>query len=240
MSAAERTRVLDQIERLLRVEIYEQFAELYAAAVSSIEIHPEQVNNELRNFITHLSRAVSADTYAAAERELDKAVSHVERAKRDVIKIAVVVLRDNIERVCWKIRQVTGTVDPAFLVRRDGIRKRRKELLKQESQGKLSLNDFVQLFIETDKLHDDLHNVLGDVGQVRSALRYWWYGFRRRAIGVVIGIVVGILGCIGYAVLVPDGAALGRSARHLLHLPAPAPSAANMPANLAKLGAKTP
>ena len=121
MTPDQRAEVSRAIEQLLVEEIHRQFSEVYSAAVASIEIHPEQVNNELRNAITHMGRAAASDDYAAALKELSAARSHVERAKRDVIKIAVIHLRrSGVSRLETAGEFPVSSIAPSILGRRPG------------------------------------------------------------------------------------------------------------------------
>jgi len=252
LSAVQRRNVSASVQKLLVEEIYGEFLDLYAAAVSLTERHPEQVNNELRNALTHLSRAVASDDFSAANREIDKAKTHVERAKRDAAKVAVIELRDLIADACADIKLLNGTIDPAFVVRRDQLSKERKSILKREAQGVHVLNDFVEFYLKADALHDDLIQTLNGQGRRLPRWRYRLIAARRHILGWIVAIGVGVLGSAVYSALAPDGQAFGNSVRKLLGLPlvklsqeATAPvektiSAASAPYTAGSLGGQPP
>lgn len=219
MTAAERHNVDASIQKILVDEIHGQFLDLYAAAVSLSERHPEQINNELRNALTHISRATALDDYALAMSEIKKAESHIERAKRDTAKVAVIELRDLISDVCADLRLLNGTVDVAFVIRRDDISKKRKAILKREAKGGAVINDFVALYLEADSLHDDLLRELNGSGRRLPRWRYRVVAWRRYLLGGIGGIAISVLAAATYSALAPDGQAFGNSIRQLVGIP---------------------
>ena len=217
MTAAERRLLLASVATLLETEIHGQFLELYAAAVSATEKHPEQVNNELRNALTHIARAVSVPDLETANGELEKALSHIERAKRDAVKIAVIFLRDRIAEACGDIKRLNGSIETGFLVRRDVITRKRKLLLKREAKGHQVLNEFIELYLETDDLNDELHSVLALTTKLRPRWQYWLHSMRRQFVAGAVGVMLGVMACMIYAVVAPDNAAFGNNIRKALH-----------------------
>lgn len=244
MTVAERRNLNALLSQLLVDEIHGQFLDLYAAAVSLTEKHPEQVNNELRNAMTHLSRAAAMDDFLPAQAEIAKAVAHIERAKRDAVKVAVIALRDLIADASADIKLLNGTVDPGFIVRRDEVAKKRKQLLKQESQGAPVLNGFVQLYLEADELHDDLVGVLATAGRRRGRWFYRFLSWRKAGLGFVVGILVAVLGRMLFSVIAPDPTAFGNGVRQRVGVDAQPPPinshAASSPSTGATPGAQEP
>ena len=230
MTAAEKRNVTMRVQNLLVHEIHGEFLDLYAATVSLAERHPEQVNNELRNALTHMARAVAQGDYTQALAELKKAEGHIERAKRDAAKISVIELHNLIADASADIKLLNGTIDVAFVLRRDGIAKKRKALLKNEAKGAPVLNDLVALYLESDNLHDDLLLELNKAGRRLPRWRYAFIAWRRYIISGLGGLVLGILGSAIYSALAPDGQAFGNSIRHLVGItpvsdsPQPAPA----------------
>lgn len=192
ISDADKRNLSARINAILVEEIHGQFLDLYASAVSLTEKHPEQVNNELRNAMTHMSRAASADNIEAAYNELDAAERHIERAKRDAIKIGVIKLRDLIADACEDIKIYRGTLEPAFVIRRDGVHKERQEIVKEEAKGGNVINSYAALYLKAGSLYDDLLSELGRFSSLAPKWRYRWIRWRRGLIGFVTG-VAGIL-----------------------------------------------
>src|SRR5579875_3001772 len=97
MPDADRQAVLARIGTILECDIHGRLQDFYAGAVALTEKQPDQVNNEVRNAVTHMARAYCADTRAAADQQLNQAVSHIERAMRDCLKLSVIELHDRIQ-----------------------------------------------------------------------------------------------------------------------------------------------
>ena len=223
ISEGERGAVLDKVATVLREQIHDQFVDFYAAAVSLTERQPDQVNNEIRNALTHLSRSLAVDDYAQANSEIDRACNHIDRAMRDAIKLAVFELRDRIHSACAEIRLVHGVLDTPFLVRRENLTDQRKALIKLETEGsKDVMAGFVQLFIDARSLEDDLIKAY-DVTYGRiSKAKAWTIWFRRQIKGIVLGLAVGIMGSLIYTILVPDQESFGKKIRDFIfHKPPP-------------------
>lgn len=169
MTAAERGTILTAIGTCLEQDIHADLMVLFATAVSLTEKHPEQVNNEVRNAVTHLARAYAANSAADAQDELRRARGHVDRAKRDCLKISIIALHDKIRATCSEIKIVSGTLDPAFVVRRNDLTNERKRLLKDEIAGAPGIvNEYLTFFAAADQLHTDLTNEL-NLGTKRAS-----------------------------------------------------------------------
>lgn len=232
ITPVQKRNVSMRVQKLLVDEIHGQFLDLYAATVSLSERHPEQVNNELRNALTHMARAVASEDFDHAIAEIKKAEGHIERAKRDAAKISVIELHNLVADASAEIKYLDGTIDAAFLVRRDIITKKRKSLLKNEAKGVPVINDLVALYLEADQLHDDLLKQLNNSGRRLPRWRYRVIAWRRYILGGIGGLIVGIVGSAVYSALAPDGQAFGNSIRHLVGI-SPVPSSPQpTPANV--------
>ena len=78
----------NDVLNVVRKDFYEDFMEVYAMVVSTTETHPEQVNNKIRGALTHLARAL--DRGDGCSEEVQKAQAHINRAKRDCLKVIIV------------------------------------------------------------------------------------------------------------------------------------------------------
>lgn len=87
-------------------DFQKRFSEAYAVAISVTEVMPEQINNEMRNALTHLARASVAHDEVRFAAEVDAAERHVERAIRDCYKVAIIEKRELIDK-CSTVIQVT-------------------------------------------------------------------------------------------------------------------------------------
>ena len=213
MTEPERARVLSEIGAILRDDVHEELMNFFAAAVALNEKHPEQVNNEIRNAFTHFARALAADSCDDAEEELRKGRSHIERAKRDTLKLAVIAIRDRIKNLCGEIKLLNGRLAPAFVVRRDELTARRRQLLRKEISGEKSfLTDFIRLFNDADQLELELLGEFNMVESNSSPFKRYLIHARRQAVGLAFGVIVGVLGSFAYDLLSRDEQATAETA----------------------------
>jgi hypothetical protein len=220
MNHSERDEILAEIGIILQEDIHGQLMDFYAAAVSLNEKQPEQVNNELRNAITHFARAISEETKQHADEQILKARSHIDRAKRDAIKLSLIALRDRIARICGEIKLINGSIDSAFVLRRDGLTARRREALRKEINGDSDvLEHFIRLFNDADQLELDLLNTFNITENRIPKWKFWILALRKQAFGVLGGILIGILAAAIFAVAAPDATGFGWSVRKVLNLP---------------------
>lgn len=200
MKAAERRRVLAAIGQSLEIDIHSELMAFFAQAVALNEKVPDQVNNELRNALTHFSRAYAAATYADAEADLRRASAHIDRAKRDCLKLSIIALHDRIQHLCGQVKAVSGTIDPALLARRHTLTDDRKRVLRNEINGALGVTNQLLTFLEdAEALEADLSNEY-NIGYRRlPRWRMIFIQIKRNALAFVGGVVTAIL----IALLVP-------------------------------------
>lgn len=71
-------------------------------------IVPLQFTNELRNAINHLARAYCCENDADVDEEIRKAIGHIERAKRDCLKMSSIAISEDISSQFMLIEQKYG------------------------------------------------------------------------------------------------------------------------------------
>lgn len=226
MTDEEQQEILSQVAGILREDIHGDLMDFYAAAVALTEKHPDQVNNEVRNAVAHLGRALVAESTVEAVGDIRQARSHISRAKRDAIKLAVIELHDRIQDACREIRDINGSIDLPFLVRRDELTRRRRQLLRSEINGAEDVVDgYVQMFNLSDELEFDLVQAYDlkekRVPRWRRLVYKWWRAF----VALVVGVVIGLIGAIIFAVLWPNAEDFGNGMRAYLGLPVSRPAA---------------
>jgi hypothetical protein len=107
------------ITQTVRQDIAIELAEYYGAAVFyGNNEKPEQPNNHIRNALNHLARSCECETWSNACEEHAAAARHLERAKRDSLKLATIGIFDEIRMLLRNAEAGYGLVDPAFIVRR--------------------------------------------------------------------------------------------------------------------------
>ncbi|MBV9511776.1 MAG: hypothetical protein JO303_16005 [Caulobacteraceae bacterium] len=224
------------------MDIHGQLMEFYATAVSLAEKHPEQVNNEVRNAVTHLARALTLDEAGAANHEIELAKAHVSRATRDAIKLAVLELHDRIQDACAEIKYLHGTLDPTFMVRRDDLTSKRKKVLRDEINGDPGvIEQFVQLFNEADELEKDLVGAANLKRKLNPKWRRRVHTIRSNGWTIVGALAIGVIAGLGVMVIAPDPVGFGNGIRRAMHMrpvvaePTGSPPAPHLP--LSQLGA---
>ncbi len=75
------------VEKFIINDFIDDFMQYYAVALMESDRHPEQANNEVRNAFVHIGRFLKEEN---SEDNLIKAKDHLERAKRDCMKLAII------------------------------------------------------------------------------------------------------------------------------------------------------
>jgi hypothetical protein len=219
LSTAERQQVLSAVAEILTKDIHDELMEFYAVAVAVTECNPEQVNNEIRNAVTHLSRALTSVEIADAEEDIKKASSHVARAKRDTLKIIIVELHDRIQLACAEVKVFQGTISPAFLSRRDVLTAQRRNVLIAEIKGDpRTLDGLVQMYLDADQLHSDLLATFNLTSKRVNRVAIWFMSLFQGASGVFWACVAGVIVFLICAFLWPDTMVLGNGMRKFVHM----------------------
>jgi hypothetical protein len=126
-------------------EVYDnEFIKLQAITATVCKhSHPEQIDNEIRNALTHLSRALKEqDRIEIINQEVRRAIGHIERARRDCLKIVIANKHDEITAYIKnsKFIGIKGirTKETAF----NALKKDRITAAKLEAEGKsIEAND---------------------------------------------------------------------------------------------------
>lgn len=187
----------EQILGLLR-DYHERFSFAYAAALIHAEEIPEQVNNEIRNALTHLSRAAAVDDRQLGQPEIDKSSSHLERAVRDCYKLAVINVNRRIQKAIWVLDEARGGVVASTARNYNELLKERRRVISEEQKTATGSEQFQKiarayedlftgLVFVYDKILEDYHltedKILG--------FPRWWRV--RKAVLWLSGVLVGFM-----------------------------------------------
>jgi len=225
LTAAERDEVLAEIARCLDTDIHTELMTYLAQAVSLTETYPEQVNNELRNVTTHFARALCADNLADAKADLAKASGHIDRAKRDCLKISIITIHDRVHHICAQIKASSGTLEPAFVVRRTELAKHRDKILRAEINGATGVaNSLLDFLADLEALDADLTREYHIGSKLVSRTKLFLLRMKSYAIGFGVGVISAIVFGVIFAFVVPHPENIRRDA-----LQAIKPPAANTP-----------
>src|ERR1700722_4867729 len=97
LSQVERRAVESPVLSIIIDDFGKDFQDVYSYAVTVLELAPEQANNEVRNALNHIVRALAAQTMQEANQNLGQSEGHIERARRDCIKLAVIHVHEQIK-----------------------------------------------------------------------------------------------------------------------------------------------
>jgi hypothetical protein len=238
MTEEEKLAVLRRVGEVLAAELHGNFMDFYATAVALTETQPDQVNNEVRNAVTHLGRALIAGSEKEAHDQIRLGRAHIERATRDAIKLSVLELTDRIHDACEEIKLRTGTIGAPFIARRDQVTAKRKKVLRAEIDGDPDVIQlFVELFNDADQLEADLTSEFNLKKHLTPPWRRAIVRFRRSIWGAFAAVMIGLIAGIILMIIFPDGFGPSNAVRHFLHLPPVAPPpAASSPSAPAKPG----
>ncbi|MBF0134438.1 MAG: hypothetical protein HQL75_17860 [Magnetococcales bacterium] len=152
----------------------DDFSEIYATTIAITEIHPEQANNQIRNALTHLARALTSQDATAIRDNLEKAGSHIERGKRDCIKTAIALLKDRISSTLYRIEHEHGLIPRSIKDRLRIIEAKRKSAYKNEAKGDISVSgEMEDILADLLELEESLFETFHIPGKVIFFLKRW-------------------------------------------------------------------
>lgn len=229
MTAAEQRRVRATVVRVLKEDIHRDLMSLYAIAVALNEQHPEQVNNEIRNAVSHLCRALQADSYADAEKQIKRAQeSHIERAKRDCLKLSIAELTDRIRVALDHVKVTKGNISPALLETRRELLEKRELALTRDIEGIDGvLESLADAFNGMKTFYDD---ITASLNLPRSKVGRWRIKFRlawRWISGTIAALTLSIVAFFITSVWIPDTNTFGHKARAIIAAALSSPAASS-------------
>lgn len=152
LTEQEQKHVEDTVQKVIQKDYFEDFLDVYGTTISIAESHPEQVNNEIRNALTHLARSYYCESLHDATSEIKQARDHIERAKRDSLKLSIITKRDQIQSEIFRIEMSEGAIPQALKLKLREIEKTRKKAFKNESLGKPVINSLETILIDALEL----------------------------------------------------------------------------------------
>lgn len=196
-----------EIQRVLQY-YHDEVIPALAAALTIDDVFPEEVLNEIRNAMTHVSRA-SCMTDAAPENRANEAKAsqrHLKRVVLDCLKVCILALATRSETAV-KALQTDVKLPLATYTRMSDLRRRRKELSAHEGQYTPDqvIEDMKVLFNDYDLFYRDLDKEFaGDTVEMRTRGRFW-RGVRAHALTLVIGIAASLAAAYVYAGVTGSG-----------------------------------
>jgi len=124
-----------EVLRLITHDFHQEFGEIHARTVAFTDIQPEQANNEIRNALNHMARALLETDETRAKKDVAKAYSHLDRATRDCLKIAIIGKHEHVKRLAQEVREIERVTPRKVADDLEALETRRIKALRQESRG---------------------------------------------------------------------------------------------------------
>jgi hypothetical protein len=199
MSDEEQRDIFARARTLILVDFHQEFQHLYSYAITVLELAPDQANNEIRNALNHIARAMCADSVESANENLRQSKGHIDRAKRDCIKLANIHLHEQIKSDLLNIEAVEGAVPFSIKQRLSTLEHRGAAARRAEANGDPDVVDsLADVFADLKGFRDDIHQQYA----VPNKIVAQWKRFLRRAGRHCGGFVLGVIAAVaGGAVL---------------------------------------
>lgn len=129
---------MEKNEKILNIitnEYLSDYIEILGICVGITEYYPQQADSQIRNALTHLSRAASFDDEVDIDIEIDKAKGHIERAKRDCLKLAIIRKKEHISDHIKSIHFAKGGLSEEIMLKRLQVAKDQKVAFVNETKG---------------------------------------------------------------------------------------------------------
>lgn len=195
LSDDEQREIESLVKSLVLKDFRDEFQEIYSYAVAVLEVAPEQANNEIRNALNHISRALDAESLAAAREDVEKAAGHFERAKRDSLKLANIHLHEQIKSDLLYIETIEGSVPFSIKQRLATLEQRGADTRRGEARGEPGVTDkLADLFADQKQFRDDIHKQFIVPPKAQSWLKQQWTRTKRNTSVLITGMIIAIVG----------------------------------------------
>jgi hypothetical protein len=232
LTAQERAVVESYIIKFLQTDFIDTLSLYYAEGVAYSSRHPQNINNELRNALTHLARALNAPSMHEAQDNMDSAGRHIERFKRDCLKVAVIYSGKDVNNLLTHAHRRFKGVDPSLTIEASKIVRSRVDATIKEAIGiEQSVPTWEALALRIGQLRERIFALYPSLDPKKIWLPLWAYKLWDIFKFVTASLVLGVLAGIILLALIPDQQGAGNSIRHAIsEFVKPAP-AANTPSN---------
>lgn len=194
------TRKVRALERASTVYL-ETFTRNLSIVIGAFERIPLEIDHQSRNAFTHVARAVSASDVVTVDREIERAVNHIDRANRDCLKAGIIAGRERLDDLVADISFHRGRLTPAQATELKYIDRLRREAYVAETSGEGASVDRLELILRhimdlTDLLKVEFHEAGTRKTWLMRRLQRWYHPVVTVSftlLGTVIGTVIGVL-----------------------------------------------
>ena len=209
MLSHEKENIGRVILSIIETEFQGNLSEIVSITTGLTENIPDQINNEIRNFLNHLARAYTASSIEVADADISKARGHLERATRDCLKIAIINRRIVLNNIVDSIEDRDGVVPAPIRTSMKKITLERTRILAAEARGDEFISDeMTSLLIKCNELYEYLienKNVPNGILRARSRI---WRSIKRVSPVLLIGIVGSLIAAVIFAYTFPESTAV--------------------------------
>lgn len=198
--------VADDVCNIIIGDYLGEFTELYATAVGLVEMHPEQVNNEIRNALTHLARALSAANAQEAQSQVRKAKDHIERGKRDCLKISIIEIRDRLRGTIHMIEHTVGVVPQPIKLRLKEIERMRRTSFLAETRNEPMLDTLTSILADALDLEAQLEQQYGNMACAKNVIKRFFNKLKKHCATIIGALIIGVI----TGILLPNDGAIGK------------------------------
>lgn len=133
------------IQDFLSKDYLLDYSELLSTTVAITNFYPQQAESQLRNAMTHLARSVSEASNLDAE--IEKAKGHLERAKRDCLKLSIIKKKQDVENEIKNLRYAKSTLTQSIKEKRIFIALTQKKASIQETIGAKDVSSLLEVVL---------------------------------------------------------------------------------------------
>lgn len=139
-------------------EYLSDYIEILGICVGITEYYPQQADSQIRNALTHLSRAASFDDATEIDKEIEKAKGHIERAKRDCLKLAIIRKKEHVADHIKSVHFAKGGLSEDIMVKRLQVSNDQKVAFINETKGVNVTPELENVLSQLINLETDLIN----------------------------------------------------------------------------------
>lgn len=173
----------------------------YARYFGNKNKSPAQVANEARNAVTHLSRAMQANDINTANSEIALAEKHIERAKRDALKIATINAGISISKTINRL----PVIRTSYVAKQVEFFYMRFAIHVSEALGdKLTTDKLLSLFYSQREFLDEIASAEGNHWTIMEKTFRVILGLAKFLFGFISGVLASIIATIFIMSAIPD------------------------------------
>ncbi|KAF3981992.1 MAG: hypothetical protein HFP81_10170 [Methylococcales symbiont of Hymedesmia sp. n. MRB-2018] len=146
----------EKIISILLNEYLNDYIEILGICVGITEYYPQQADSQIRNALTHLSRAAYFDDKAKIDIEVERAKGHIERAKRDCLKLAIIRKKEHISDHIKSVHYAKGGLSEDIMLKRLQVSKDQKVAFINETKGLNVTSELEHVLTQLVNLENDI------------------------------------------------------------------------------------